>query len=65
MKSALQSEGVGQATAYILTPRICVAPEYNRSVFVVGMAQYIVQEHGESVQVADMQWTKVGVEGII
>jgi hypothetical protein len=48
-----------------LTPRICMAPEYNGSVLVRRIPQNIVQLYCEAVEMANVKWTEVGVEGII
>lgn len=51
--------------AYELTPRVGAAPEHNGPVFVVWVAQDLVQLNGETVEVANVEWAEVGVEGIV
>ena len=47
------------------TPRVGVAPEDDGSVLVLWVAENLMQQDGKSVEVANVQWTKVGVEGVV
>lgn len=42
-----------------------MAPENNGPVLVVGVAQNLVQLNGEAVEVANVEWAEVGVEGVV
>jgi hypothetical protein len=48
-----------------LTPRVRVAPEYDRPAIAILLRKDIVQHDREAVQVTDVQRAKVGVEGIV
>lgn len=47
------------------TSRIGMTPEHNGAILIVWMSQYFVELDGEAIQMADVQWTKVGVESIV
>ena len=54
-----QAGGVGPA------PRVGSAPEDDGSIVVGRVAEDLVELHCESVEVADVQWAEVGVEGVV
>jgi hypothetical protein len=45
--------------------RIGLAPKYDNAIAVRGVSEDFVEVHCESVQVANVQRTKVGVESIV
>ena len=49
----------------VLTPRVGTAPEDYWAVLVCGVSQHLVQLHGEPVEVANVKWAKVAMEGIV
>jgi len=48
-----------------LTSRICLAPENYRLVLVLGRTKDIMELNGKPVQVSNVQWSKVMMEGIV
>jgi hypothetical protein len=49
----------------VLTPRISLTPEYNWSVLVFWRTQNIMELHSKAVQVSNVQWSKIVMEGIV
>ena len=54
-----------QACSIGPAPRVCSAPEYHSSVIVGWIAENLMELHGESVEVTDMQRPEVVVESIV
>jgi hypothetical protein len=54
-----------QASSIGPTPRICSAPEYNCSVVVGWVAEDVMEVNSKPVEMTDVQWTEIGVEGIV
>lgn len=46
-------------------PRICSTPEDDSSVIVRWIAKDFVEDNGKSVQMTNMQWAEVCMEGIV
>lgn len=49
----------------IHTLRVCHAPEDDGPIPVFFCAKYVVKHESESVKMADVEWAKVMVEGIV
>ena len=49
----------------VLTPRVGAAPEDDSAVLVGWVSQNLMQLHSESVEVTNVQWAKVAVEGVV
>lgn len=48
-----------------LTPRVSAAPEDDGAVLVGWVAENLVQLYREPVEVANVQWAKVAVKGVV
>jgi hypothetical protein len=48
-----------------LTPSICLAPENNRLVLVFGRTENIMELDSKPIEMTDVQWSEVVVEGIV
>lgn len=48
-----------------LTPRVRTAPEDYCAVLVRRVAQHLVQLYSKTVQVANVEWAEVAMEGVV
>lgn len=65
VRSLASSFGAVSEGNTILTSRVCMAPKHNGSGVIIGMPKNFVKLHSEAVEMADVQWTKVGVESVV
>jgi hypothetical protein len=49
----------------VLTPRVGAAPEDDCAVLIGGIAENFMQLNSEAVEVTNVQWAKVTVEGVV
>ena len=45
--------------------RIGLAPKHNSAIDVRRVSQYVVELNSESVEMAHMQWAKIGIEAVV
>ena len=48
-----------------LTPRVRVTPEDDSPFFIGGITQHLVQLHSEPVQMTNVEWAEVAMEGVV
>lgn len=54
-----------QLQAVLLTSGVCLAPEYYRLVLVLGSSKDIVEFNSKSVEMSNVQWSKIMMERIV